>query len=795
MEKRGLLFILCVSLSFFGVQTFFNWQNSSKQENQQQQLELRAQETKAKKAAEAAARRAPLSELPLSPFYIAQEGDLLGYGALSKNTLLVLAWDERLPASIYVPEIGSLQLATRSHKLGEPVMYSLGKTKPIPVPAIPHDFSCDLQFLTLSSEGPRVVVGEQKGDQLVLPFEPIESNALAFIKDFDHYVAVGIYDAASQRLRAFSDFERLSNLVQQQNAKDANRGPSNEQFYVLENEFQQLVFSTKGGALCEINLPFHSEKNPKSLVNEIDQDRQLIEQSPRNTQFPLFPASFAGENGVKDGSQGGYYPLLRRSQLDSSGSIVRPIGPEFYALNVVGEEAGLAGINYRMTRFEKNLIQFEGRAGSRRITKTFRIPQERNGPYCLELNIQVDGDAQGLYLTSGVPEAELMSGSFSPVLRYRTIQGKSSDIESIDLTDKKPVQTFALAPNWLSNSSGYFGIILDPLAQTAQGFRAAKIPGSLAATRLSLIDAAYALYPAEKYPGYTTSLPLQSGSQTLRIFAGPFDENLLKELDALYEDPIQGTNPEYTGAQSIQGWFSFISQPFSKFLALLMRFFYFVTGSWALSIVLLTVALRVMMLPLNNWSLRSTLKMQEIAPKVKAIQERNKKDPKRAQLEVMNLYREQGINPLSGCAPMLLQMPFLMGMFYLLKSSFPLRGASFIPGWIDNLATPDVVFTWDYPIPLIGTEFHLLPILIGLAMFLQQKMTAKTPKDEKDLSDAQKQQKLMANMMSILFIVMFYSWPSGLNIYFLFSTLLGMLQQWWINRKTAAAPTLILKKK
>ena len=186
--------------------------------------------------------------------------------------------------------------------------------------------------------------------------------------------------------------------------------------------------------------------------------------------------------------------------------------------------------------------------------------------------------------------------------------------------------------------------------------------------------------------------------------------------------------------------------------------------------------------------------MQEIAPKVKAIQDRHKKDPKKGQLEVMNFYREQGINPFSGCLPMLLQMPFLIGMFYLLKSTFQLRGAVFFPGWINNLAAPDVLFTWDYPIPLIGTEFHLLPILLGATMYWQQKMTSKLPKDTKDPSDSQKQQKMMGNVMSIVFTVMFYGFPSGLNIYFISSTLLGILQQWYLTKKLRENPTVVLKK-
>ena len=173
--------------------------------------------------------------------------------------------------------------------------------------------------------------------------------------------------------------------------------------------------------------------------------------------------------------------------------------------------------------------------------------------------------------------------------------------------------------------------------------------------------------------------------------------------------------------------------------------------------------------------------MQEIAPEIAKINEKYKKDPKKVQTEIMAVYRSRGVNPLSGCFPMLIQLPFLIGMFDLLKSSFELRGAPFIPGWIDNLAAPDVLFSWTTPIPLIGNEFHLLPILLGLVMFVQQKFM--TPSvDPKTMTDSQRQQKAMGTLMPVIFTAMFYQFASGLNIYWLSSMILGVAQQWWTNR-------------
>ena len=556
-----------------------------------------------------------------------------------------------------------------------------------------------------------------------------------------------------------------------------------ETFYVMENEYQQLVFSTKGGALAEINLPFQS-KDSSSIVREIDIDRKILEDSPQNSQFPLFAAISTKSQEMIEPVKGGYYPLLRRSILTKEGKIQHKAPSSAYALNLMSPDSDLSSIQWTMSRMDANSIEFETKWQGRRITKRFSFPQEADkAPYCLDLSIAIDGNPEGLWLSSGVPDVELVGGSYAPLLRYQFTKQSGNQVEDISLPKKAPFQS-EKEVNWLSNCNGFLGLIMDGISTPIDGFSALFYPGNEIPTRLSLIDSAYMPYPPANYPGYALLASLSGKNlHQMRIFAGPYDDALLTKIDVTYRNPAKNYYPDYQEAQSIQGWFSFISEPFSKFLFFLMQIFFTVTRSWAASIILLTIALRAMMYPLNAWSIRSTSKMQEIAPKIKAVQEKYKKDPKRAQLEVIQIYKESKVNPLTGCLPVLLQMPFLIGMFYLLKSTFPLRGAPFIPGWIDDLAAPDVLFSWGQPIWLIGNEFHLLPILMGVAMYLQQRFTSKLPKDPSKLSDSEKQQKMMGNMMAVLFTVMFYNFPSGLNLYFMFSTLLGLLQQWWMNQK------------
>lgn len=571
--------------------------------------------------------------------------------------------------------------------------------------------------------------------------------------------------------------------------KDKTSEPT---YYVLENEYQQLVFSNIGGALSEINLPFKTEKNEKSLVREIEFDREMVENHPYNAHFPSRPFYKPGAEKAEEGQLGGYYPLLRRDLIQSSGKTIN-VKPEYYSLNIVSEYPEVANLPYEVKNFDKKSITFEAVQAHRRITKTYTIGSDDDGaPYCIDLTIKVEGDSKGLWITSGIPEVEWISGSISPALKYRITRNNKREIENIDLP-KETLTVSSVLPNWVCNSNGFLGFIIQPLSEIDAGFRAQKVAGTVVPSRLVDIGQEYQQFKAADLPGYMMSLPLKSTSSTMnfRIYAGPFAEASLKAVDAKFKDPVTGESPDYIACQSFHGWFSFISEPFAKFLFILMKFFYNITHSWALSIILLTVSLRLMLYPLNAWSMKSTLKMQQIAPEVTAIQERNKKDPKKAQVEIMNLYRERGVNPLSGCFPLLIQMPFLIGMFDLLKSTFELRGAGFIPGWIDDLTAPDVLFRWNYPIFFIGNEFHLLPVLLGVVMFFQQKLMSPVPTgDASKLTDQQRQQRAMGTMMTVVFTIMFYNFPSGLNIYWLSSMLLGILQQWFTNKQMQSGKKL-----
>lgn len=579
-------------------------------------------------------------------------------------------------------------------------------------------------------------------------------------------------------------------------ADPAATAKSEEKFYVIETPYQQLVFSNYGGALAEINLPVKSKENEKSVVREIEFDRDMVQQHPYNAHFPAhaFYSPAAKADGTPElhpeGKLGGYYPLIRRDLINADKNKTVHVPPRYYALNFISEYPETADTVYEMKSFEANKIVFEANQSHRRISKTYTVDTtgEKDVPYMINLTVKIEGDSRGFWMSSGVPEVEIVSGSPAPALKYRITRNGKPSVENIDLP-KDTLTVTSVYPDWICNSNGFLGTILDPATKIDAGYRAQYVPGDVVPSRLVEVDIQHERFKAQDMPGYLTMLPLKSdgGTMEFRIFAGPFANDVLKAVDKIYTDPATGQNPDYISSQTFHGWFAFISEPFAKFLFILMNAFYTLTGSWGFSIILLTVALRIMMYPLNAWSSKSTIRMQQIAPEAAALQEKYKKDPKRAQVELMNLYRERGINPMSGCFPMLIQMPFLIGMFDLLKSTFELRGASFIPGWIDNLTSPDVLFSWTTPIFFIGNQFHLLPILLGIVMFAQQRLMSPLPQDPSQLTDSQRQQKAMGTVMSVVFTLMFYHFPSGLNIYWLSSMLLGILQQWWTQRNMKVA--------
>jgi len=790
MNIRSMIFVLGLTAVLFFVNQYFTKQRQQEYAEEQKQKELVQKEEVSSQKQALSKRIATIKQLPVTRLFDDLQGrNFLSWSVISSDdSYLTLNWADKMPKQIFVQKGNSfipVHLITGESGTGKLSLYSSAHKPEIISTYVPQIGMQDIQLLDSSGGDLHVTLGEYENGKLLFPAEAPKANAIAMYKLEGAYFPVGLYNSEKKSYEPMTGLKSFENLTTYRLDMHPSGTPNQEKFYVLQNEYMQVVFSNWGGAIAEVNLPFE-KKSPESVVLPINFDRIIDKKYPSNAQFPSRSYFLAegGESTLKQPTEGGYYPLLRRGIEKGSAYPPYTVPPQYYAFNIVSEDPETSQVFYEVTRFDQNSIEFTANFQNRRITKVYSFPSgETKAPYCLFATVKVDGDSRGLWVTSGVPEVELISGNPAPIIKYSTVQNQKQVVEKLSLPKGSTTMT-SFQPDWVANSNGYFAIIMDPLSEIAPGFQANNVPGNLDPSRIVMIDAQYDLYPPSKYPGYEVHMPLRKTSQPLdfRLFMGPQQHEILKQVDAAFTNQVTGYNPRYTDTQSFHGWFSFISEPFAKFLFLIMNFFYKMTHSWGFSIILLTIILRIMMYPLNAWSIKSNLKLQELSPKMKKIQEKYKKDPNRQKLEMMQLYKQHKANPLGGCLPLIIQMPFLIGMFDLLKSTFSLRGASFIPGWIDNLTAPDVLFSWSYPIPFIGTTFHLLPIILGVVMFFQQKLMM--AKNKGDMTEQQKQQQKMGSIMTIAFTVIFYKMPSGLNIYFLSSMLLQILQQWYASKRT-----------
>ena len=187
--------------------------------------------------------------------------------------------------------------------------------------------------------------------------------------------------------------------------------------------------------------------------------------------------------------------------------------------------------------------------------------------------------------------------------------------------------------------------------------------------------------------------------------------------------------------------------------------------NYGVAIILLTFLIRVIFWPLNHKSMVSTRHMQEIQPLIAAVREKYKDSPQKQQQEMMALYKEHKINPMGGCLPMLIQIPVFFALFVVLRGAIELRFSSFL--WIADLSTPENLFKDVLPFGL-----NILPLFMGVTMWLQQKMTP--------TSDPQQQKMMM--MMPVLFTFMFYSFPSGLSLYWSTNQVMMIVQLAWMKK-------------
>jgi YidC/Oxa1 family membrane protein insertase len=316
---------------------------------------------------------------------------------------------------------------------------------------------------------------------------------------------------------------------------------------------------------------------------------------------------------------------------------------------------------------------------------------------------------------------------------------------------------------WAAAHNQFFVMIAAPQSNAAHVVaRKINLPpptaAELAADR-RLIANPFGFQAALVYPE-TTLAPGAAVERSVNVFAGPKEYNTLAKLDHQQHQAMRFT--------TFFGWFA-------RVLLLSMNGLHSLGLSYGLSIIGITIIIKLLFWPLTQASTRSMKRMQSLQPQMKEIQEKYKDDPKKMNLKLMEFMKAHKVSPLGGCLPILLQIPVFIGFYQMLQSAIELRGARFL--WACDLSQPDTVGV------LFGFPINPLPLIMGVTQFWQAKLTPASPGVDPV------QQKMM-QYMPLLFIFILYNFSAGLALYWTVQNLLSILQMKLIkNLHDPAAPT------
>lgn len=313
-----------------------------------------------------------------------------------------------------------------------------------------------------------------------------------------------------------------------------------------------------------------------------------------------------------------------------------------------------------------------------------------------------------------------------------------------DLKDGKLNKTVTGPVDWVATRTKYFTAVI--IADTSPAQEVIVVGSDMA-----LVDSTGESHPWTRFgAGMTYDRPPDSLSLDFTVYTGPLDYDRLKKMGKGLSSLVD------------MGWKVF--RPFAIAILWLFTSFHKIIPNYGFVIIVFSILMKLVFWPLSIKSAKSMHRMKEMQPRIQEIKEKFKDEPARIQQETMKVYKEFGVNPFSSCLPMLVQLPIFWALYSVLSNTIELRGADFI-FWITDLSQPDPSGRF---IPLgIG----ILPIIMGISMFIQQKITITDPK-----------QKAMVYFMPILFTFLFSRWASGLVLYWTMFNIMGIFEQLFVKR-------------
>ncbi len=538
--------------------------------------------------------------------------------------------------------------------------------------------------------------------------------------------------SAIQSEQTKTDFEQKSessDSIFQNGSEIVSESSGIEETFVLETNKVRAVFTNRGGDLISYELKEHLDRDTARGVEMI--------------------------NNVT---------ATNRAFAVSLGGFDSPIVNDIFVAKRIDERT----IGFAREFSKKNA---DGSVGKFTFVKTYSF---KDDDYFFKLDIAIDGgegfdglDTNGLSYT--IRTAPQIGPKFDPKDRYDIREFVAFD------GDKKftPKNMKERDWKWVASAGKYFEILVSP---------SDSVPLSssmkLVVPKKNGIMDNQAVIARKSLSGGKTR-------DSYMIYIGPRSESELKKY-VKSEDNAWGIDAtdgfhynESLPTSGILNWLEII-------LKAIMQLIYRVIPNWGVSIIIMTILLKLALFPLTKKSLEGTQKMQAYQPRVKEIQEKYRGDPRKLQEETAKLYREIGYNPMAGCLPLIIQFVILWSMYHLFNNYFEFRGASFINGWISDLSSTDTVTTLPFSLPWLGNELHLLPIIYLISQLLYGVITQN---GGTAVGQNGAQMKMMMYAMPILFFFVFYNAPSGLLLYWTVSNVFQLFQQLFVNRMMKNRPT------
>src|SRR5574344_846484 len=392
--------------------------------------------------------------------------------------------------------------------------------------------------------------------------------------------------------------------------------------------------------------------------------------------------------------------------------------------------------------------------------------------YAFKLTVTIDTGANGKGLNvNGVSYTLRSSPQIGP--HFDTKKDRSDVRQFISYNGSKKTRknfsdkTYDKAYTWVGVAGKYFCELINPLVPTDMTLNVACSTKSTTGYVDSQILVTRAAFAQNKI------------DDTYYIYVGPRSEKELIKYNNKEKNAWGLFNAKYNEALQTSAFLSLIEIALKWSMEMINK----LVHNWGVSIIILTIILKIILFPLSKKSAVGTLKMQQLQPQMTALQEKYKDNQQKLSEETTKLYKESGYNPVSGCVPMILQMIILFALYNVFNNYFEFRGASFIPGWIDDPSVGDRVWTWEKQIPLISSftmnNLRILPIVYTVSQLLNGKITQY---GSAGTTQSKGSMKFMMYGLPIIFFFLFYNVASGLLLYWTVSNILQMGQQIVINK-------------